>query len=96
MHITFDTVRFLYWGLLNGRQILFFIGQFLGFMEDWYLKHICILKFIIRAFMNTESVTSIFPSPPVSSFCCCCCRKRHLDLIIHSLHILQFVTVVDL
>lgn len=75
MHITFDTVRFLYCGLLNGRQILFFIVQFLGFMGDWYLKHICILKFIIRAFMNTESVTSIFPSPPSPVFAAAVARR---------------------
>lgn len=67
MHITLDTVRFLYCWLLNVRQILFFIVQFLGFMEGWYLKHIFILKITIMTFMNIESVTSVFasPTPPV-------------------------------
>lgn len=63
MHITFDTVRFLYCWMLNGRRILLFIVRFIGLVEGWHLKHILILKLIIMAFMNTESVTSIFPSP---------------------------------
>ena len=62
MHITFYTVRFLYRWLLNCRRILFFIVQFIGLAEGWHLKHILIFKLIIKAFMNTESVISIFPS----------------------------------
>lgn len=68
MHITFDTVRILYCWLLNGREILFFIGQFLGLVEGWYLKLIFILKYISTAFMNTQSVTYVLPPSPPSVF----------------------------
>lgn len=42
--------------------------QFLGLVEGWHLKHTFILKLIIMVFVNAESITPIFPSPPPPAF----------------------------